>query len=293
MIPGISTTVFSELPLHAALRSLHAYGWRAFDVATEHLAAIEADANPDRPIEAAQRCLRELSLSAPQAHAHLRADVAASNATERQRHVKRLLRHTEIAARLGVRTVVIHPGGRYDDPARLKPERIRGLNVEAFRRLADHAAEREVRIGIENMGWRRDSTNLAEVFELVEAIDHPAVGVALDTSHINMVGLDVAEAVRASGRSLVATHISDNDGSGDQHRTPGYGAIDWPAAMAAFREMEYHDGFLLEIGDARHQAPALQEFKMRFALKVAEWLVALAAPSDSRQPPEPNAAGGE
>ena len=274
--------MFSELPLHRVLRSLHAYGWRAFDVSADHLTAIEVDASPDRPIEAAQRCLCELNLSAPQAHAYLRADVAASNATERRRHVQRLLRHTEIAARLGVRTVVIHPGGRHDDPARLEPERIRRLSVEAFRRLADHAAERDVRIGIENMGWRRDSTNLADLFELVEAIDHPVVGIALDTSHVNMIGLDVAGAVRASGRSLIATHLSDNDGSADQHRTPGYGAIDWPAAMAAFREIEYRGALFLEISDARHPVPALQEFKMRFALEVAEWLVALAAPGDSR-----------
>ena len=273
--------MFSGLPLHEALCRLHAYGWRAFDVSADHLTAIEVDASPDRRIEEAQRCLCELSISAPQAHAYLRADVAASNAAERQRNVQRLLRHTEIAAQLGVRTVVIHPGGRYDDPARLEPERIRSLNVEAFRRLADHAAERNVRIGIENMGWRRDPTNLALLLELLEAIDHPVVGIALDTSHVNMIGLDVAGAVRASGRSLVATHLSDNDGSADQHRTPGYGTIDWPAAMAAFREIEYHGALSLEISEPHHPVPALQEFKMRFALEVAEWLVALATPGDS------------
>jgi len=60
MIPGIWTSIYAELDLHAAFRALHACGWRAFEVSTEHLAAIDADPDPQGRIEEALRCLREM-----------------------------------------------------------------------------------------------------------------------------------------------------------------------------------------------------------------------------------------
>lgn len=233
MIAGIWTSIYGKLPLHGALRVLHGYGWRAFDVSTEHLSAIELDDDPQARIKEARQCLHDLDLTAPQAHGLLRANVADADADKRKEDIRRLLRHIEIAAALGVRNIVMHPGGQKGCTTRADEERIRQLNVEAYRRLAEHAAKHDVRIGIENMMGRGASTP-ADLFRLLEAIDHPAIGFTVDTSHAHALGLDVAAVVRELGPHLVATHISDNDGSGDQHRAPGLGRIDWPAVMEAF-----------------------------------------------------------
>jgi len=267
--------MYAELPLHEALRALHACGWRAFEVSTEHLAAIETDHDTEGQIERAQRCLHDLGLCAPQAHAYLDADVAASNSDEREKDMSRLLCHTEIAARLGVHNVVMHPGGKHGYTTRAEQEHIHRLNIEAFRRLGDFAGAQAVRIGIENLMCRGASTP-SELLELLEAIDHPAIGITLDTSHANVAALDVAKVVRELGPHVVATHISDNDGSGDQHLTPGSGTIDWPAVMDAFREIGYNGLFNLEIAGERHPVPAVRQLKLHLALEVAEWLVALA-----------------
>jgi len=133
------------------------------------------------------------------------------------------------------------------------------------------AGEHNVRIGIENM-----TQSAAELLELLDAIDHPAIGITLDTSHAHTTGFDVAECVRELGPHLVATHISDNDRSGDQHLTPGGGTIDWPSVMAAFRAIHYDGLFALEIPGESHPTPALHKLKLRHALGVADWLVGLA-----------------
>jgi len=145
----------------------------------------------------------------------LGADVAGSDAIQREKDIDRLLCHTGIAARLGVRNVVMHPGGKEGFESRAEQQRIRKFNTEAFKRLGDFAGEHNVMIGLENL-MRPGASTPAELLELLEAIDHPAIGVAIDTSHANVAGLDVAEVVRELGPHLVATHISDNDGSGDQ-----------------------------------------------------------------------------
>jgi len=274
MVPAIWTALYAELPLHEALETLHAHGWHAFEASTEHLVQIELADEPETSIEQTLCSLQELGLVMPQAHALLHADVAAADQDRRREDVARLQIHIEVAARLGVRTLVIHPGGRQGAVTRAERDRILASNVEAFRRLGDWAGERGVRIGLENLA-RRGASMPYEMLDLLAAIDHPAIGFTLDTSHANMIGLDPTTLIRELGAHLIATHISDNDGSGDQHRTPGNGGINWPAVVRALREVEYDGLFNLEIPGERHALLPLRALASQYACQVAEWLVSL------------------
>jgi D-psicose/D-tagatose/L-ribulose 3-epimerase len=274
MEPAIWTALYAERPLHEALETLSAHGWHAFEASTEHLVQIELADEPETHVEQTRRCLQELDLSMPQAHALLQADVAASDAERRQEDVRRLHVQIDVAARLGVEVVVIHPGGRQGAATASERDRILAFNVEAFRRLGDWAGEQGVRIGLENLA-RRGASMPYEMLDLLAAIDHPAIGFTLDTSHANMIALDPTTLIRELGSHLIATHISDNDGSGDQHRTPGNGSIDWPAVVRALREVGYDGLFNLEIPGERHALLPLRAFASQHACQVAEWLVSL------------------
>ena len=131
-----------------------------------------------------------------------------------------------------------------------------------------------MRIGMENLACPGFAT-ASELLDLLQLIDHPAIGITLDTSHANMCSLDIAEMVRELGPHLVATHVSDNNGSGDQHLIPGGGTINWPAVMEGFHNIDYKGVFNLEIPGERHAVPGLRRLKTRFAREVAEWLVGL------------------
>ena len=129
-----------------------------------------------------------------------------------------------------------------------------------------------MRIGLENLVRRFGSPY--ELLDLIEAIDHPAIGITFDTSHAHVVGLDLPATIREFAPYLIATHISDNDGSGDQHRTPGNAEIDWLAVMPAFRDVGYEGLFNLEIPGERHAILPLRALQSRLACQVAGWLVA-------------------
>jgi len=272
MTPGIWTGMFAELPLDGALRTLHDCGWTAFETSSEHLVRIETDDQPKARIEEARECLDDLGLKMPQAHALLGADVA--DPETRARDIERLLCHLGMASELGVRVAVIHPGGKQGHTTRAERKRNLRDNASAFRRLGDYAGERGLRIGLENT-MRRGAATPGDVLEIIEAVKHPAIGVTLDTSHAQVARLDIPGAVRELGPHLIATHISDNDGSGDQHLTPGGGTIDWPPVMSALRECGYDGLFNLENPGERHPLVALRKMKTRFALKVANWLTSL------------------
>jgi len=272
--PSIWTSMCRRRPLCEALRVLCACGWNTFEISTEHLCEIEADASPDARIGEARELMESLGASAPQAHGLLKANVASFDAAERAEHRERLARHVEIAAQLGARVIVMHPGGRQGFATRAERERIRELNIKAFRRLGDLAAGRDMRIGLENTP--RGKPTPPGLLDFLAAIDHPAMGVTFDTSHANMIDLDIPAAVRELGPHLVAVHVSDNDGSGDQHRFPGCGTVDWPGFMAALGEVGFAAPLNFEIGGECHPDPEILQIKIRYARHLADCLIEMA-----------------
>jgi D-psicose/D-tagatose/L-ribulose 3-epimerase len=281
MAPSIWTALYANQPIVEALRWLASCGWRCFELSTEHLQQINE--SPDRPeqIERVRAALDELEVAMPQAHAFLQADVAHCEPARRQADIERVEREIDCCAELGVQWVVLHPGGGGYSTAR-ELAAIMSLNEQAFRRLGDRAGGKGLKIGIENMmdggipGRRRFGAMPQELLDLLDRLHHPALGITLDTSHASVQNLDLLTVVRELGPRIICTHISDNDGSGDQHRTPGWGRINWPAVVKALAEVGYRGLFNLEIPGERHAVPEIQTMKVRWALEVATWLVGLA-----------------
>ncbi len=279
MYSGIWTGMLVELPLDRALARLTSHGWRAFEVSTEHLDMIMAAADPEAEIEKALALAKELKLSIPQAHAHLCADVTHPDAARREKDIALSIKHFEISAKLGARNIVIHPGSGGGFQTKGDHHRILRENIEAFKRLVDVAGPLGLRIGVENLfdwpsqaGKRRFGSVTEDLLELADAVHSKSLGVTIDTSHANVQGLNLPRMIRDFGALLICTHISDNDGSGDQHKTPGGGKIDWMETMAAFRDIGYNGIFNLEIPGERHPVPHLLDLKSAHAERVATWL---------------------
>jgi sugar phosphate isomerase/epimerase len=281
MFPAIWTAIHIDKPICEALRALHACGWDWFELSTEHLHQIEADGAQQARTEEVLRTLDDLEIRMPQAHAHLRADVAHPDESRRAADTDRVHREMACCAALGVKTVVVHPGGGDGYTTADEQRELHRLNRECFAMLADHAAELGLRIALENMmdrkstGRRGFGARPEELIDLLADLDHPALGICFDTSHANVQALKCADAIRQFGPLICATHISDNDGSGDQHLTPGGGTIDWPSAVAALRAIGYTGIFNLEIPGESEPAPgpALLETRVREALEVARRLL--------------------
>ena len=273
-IPALWTGMYVELPLAAAIRLMAGHGWRSFEVSSEHFCQLEALADAQREIAAIREACGECRASLLQGHGLLEAKVTHPDPQQRLQDILRLQRHIEIAQALGIKVMVAHPGNSGGATSRAERRNMMDLNVEAFRRLGDHAGARGLRLGLENLCHRLFASS-AELLELLERINHPALGVTLDTSHANLTpGIDVVAAIRDFGPLLIATHLSDNDGSGDQHRTPGYGKIDWPAVIAALHEIDYGGVINLEIPGERHPDPDLKALKSRQALDMIRHLLA-------------------
>ncbi|HEX5499207.1 MAG TPA: sugar phosphate isomerase/epimerase family protein [Thermomicrobiales bacterium] len=119
--------------------------------------------------------------------------------------------------------------------------------------VADYAAERGVRLGLEPLN--RFETNLintaAQALAVVERVDSPALGILLDTFHMNVEEKHPAAAIRAVGRHLVHFHACGTD-----RGTPGTDHTDWSAIAQALADIAYEGPVVIESFTSENQTIA-------------------------------------
>ena len=112
--------------------------------------------------------------------------------------------------------------------------------VECFRSLGETLEANRMTLALEPLN-RFETYFLntsADASALCDAINHPSVGVLLDTFHTNIEEKDVAAAFRATGKRLRHMHACEND-----RGIPGTGHVDFSSIAAALREIRY-DGWI-------------------------------------------------
>ena len=76
---------------------------------------------------------------------------------------------------------------------------------------------------------------------LVEAADHPALGVLHDTHHAHIEEKDAGAALEGLGGHCFHVHVSESD-----RGTPGSGQVDWDGTFAALQRMGYGGWLVIE-----------------------------------------------
>lgn len=210
------------------------------------------------PYGALNRCLdllvsavKEYGLDASSLHAPFTGlDISSINEELRSLSVKKILNTFEAAEKLDCKHVVIHPSSaKYDRIGDYHAAET--LLARSAEKLAKKAHEKDLTLALENMLASRDGlrvgTTVAELKKCLESLPATNVGICLDTGHAHYNGLDVSNETRDAGDFLIDLHVDDNDRSGDQHKVPGEGTINWQSFMRALKDKTYSGIFTLEI----------------------------------------------
>jgi D-psicose/D-tagatose/L-ribulose 3-epimerase len=115
--------------------------------------------------------------------------------------------------------------------------------AEALRPLADYAGEHAVSLALEPLNrYETSLINTAEQgLEVVEAVDSPALGLLLDTYHMNIEEKSPADAIRLAGARLVHLHACGSD-----RGSPGADHLDWGAIVTSLRDTSYSGAICIE-----------------------------------------------
>jgi sugar phosphate isomerase/epimerase len=114
--------------------------------------------------------------------------------------------------------------------------------AEILCRAGDHAAARGIRLALEPLNrYEADLLHTAaETLAFLQQVGHPAVGILLDSYHLNIEESSWTEPysqVMAAGKLFYA-HLGDNN-----RLPPGQGLIDFRAILRTLRQVGY-DGWL-------------------------------------------------
>lgn len=108
--------------------------------------------------------------------------------------------------------------------------------------LADAEAA-GVRLALEPLN--RFETSLFNVVEqavpFIDRLGTPALGLLLDTFHMNIEEADMVAAIRMAGHRIVHVHACGNNRS-----TPRHGSIPWRGVLAALRAVDYRGDLVIE-----------------------------------------------
>jgi D-psicose/D-tagatose/L-ribulose 3-epimerase len=131
--------------------------------------------------------------------------------------------------------------------------------VERLAVAADAAEKSDVRLALEPLN--RFETDVVSTtkqgVELVDAVDSPALGLLLDSFHMNIEESSIADAIRQAGSRIVHFQANEN------HRGfPGAGHLPWPDIARALQDVAYQGPVSLE---------SFRRDDDRFALPIAQW----------------------
>jgi sugar phosphate isomerase/epimerase len=181
---------------------------------------------------------------------HLPTFVNPADLTDslRKASVQELLASIETAADLGVEKVVLHPGYCSGMGVHVM-DRVKALALDSLRVTGRRAAELGLILCVENLMVRGSPFVAPEDFDLIFD-EMPDLKLVLDTGHAHIAdpsGRRAIQFIQRHGQRLAHVHISDNQGTRDEHLPMGEGTIDFQFLAHALRTIGYRDTFTLEI----------------------------------------------
>lgn len=168
-------------------------------------------------------------------------------AAARQRAAKRYLRDLiQMMPALGCRTLA---GPLYSATGRAEmvPPKERRTQwravVRNLREVCAVAEDHGVRIAMEPLNrFETDFLNTVDQgLDLIADTGSPALGLLLDTFHMNIEEKNLPAAVRKAGKHVLHLHACGAD-----RGTPGNDHLDWPGIRAALRDIRYDGDVVIE-----------------------------------------------
>lgn len=188
-------------------------------------------------------------------------DISSPDDQTHERGVDGLIESIELASFLDARIVIAHASDTFSDNRSRRFDRARGV----LREVAAVASETGIIIALENLTPGYLGHTPEELFALLDGIDRNSIAICFDSGHANMSG-HFEEFAEALLPFAVETHLHDNDGTGDQHRFPGGGSIDWHMFANEYRECGCEASIMLECKPPENMdwCEAFQQFRAQW-----------------------------
>ncbi len=257
---SVSSGLWSRYPIEKFIPVLKDYNITTIEIWTNRKFHFDVD-NRDQ-INRLKKILEENKITVSSIHTpirketELRYDISSLSPTVRNEGIENVKKTIELAREFGAKYIIVHPGSFIHDKDIVK-ERIKN-SVSSLKILGEYAKRYEIILAVENLLPGRVGSRVEHIREIIENVNLPDVKLCLDTGHWNVNQVYVPEVFVEFKDFIRVIHLSDNDGTADQHRFIGEGNIDFKNLFKAIYEHFNPNGFLV--------------FELRVAEEPVKWL---------------------
>ncbi|MCB0186918.1 MAG: sugar phosphate isomerase/epimerase, partial [Caldilineaceae bacterium] len=192
-------------------------------------------------------------------NAHWVFNLASPDVRIRDLGVSLLLDAIAMAEQLGAGAILV-PGCDQDQSPENKWELFRDGVVQAI----GPAQNAGVKLALEAVGkpFLFDSAKLLQMIDDCGGAE--VLGIYLDVGNSTSGGMDPAAEIRTAGARTVLSHVKDWNPQNRNERLLGAGAVDFPASLAALRDIGYDDYLLVELPPAPDDSDAVARHPVQF-----------------------------
>jgi len=262
---SIWSSYYPELKVEDAIQRLADNGIYCSELSDEH--GFELLSRSADVLETAKnfaKFLSERNFEISQGHLWLRIKICEDDTA-----LEKLYPWIDMYEAMGIKNMVLHCDNMIETKL-TRQEKIE-KNIEKLRLLADYIKDKYVTICLENLrplvpGQEElIDRNADDLLYMIDRIGSGKFGICLDTGHLNLTDKDQLAFIYKAGAKLKALHITDNDGTADQHLMPfNRGEIDFEKIVKALREVGYCGLFNLEIPGERYVPLPLRDAKIAY-----------------------------
>jgi len=247
-----------DMPATKAISLAKEFGFDGFEVCVGLNGPVSIDAT-EAEISGIRRHAAECDVTLTSLGCGLGWDfpLSSPDRTVRERGKEVTAKALQIAQWLGVDSVLVVPGN-------VTPEVSYDAALEnslaAIQDLVPAAERLQVCIAIENV-WNKFLLSPVEMRDFIDQFQSAYVGAYFDIGNIVLYGYP-EQWIRILGKRIRMVHAKDfraSTGNMDGFVMLLEGSVDWPAVMAAFRDIGYDKALVAEYGPYAHSLDAMLE----------------------------------
>ena len=249
----ISTTLFKDKQVINELKKLKS---SCLDGLELRLREGHFDYNEDGEIKELKKRAKKERIEIFSVHAPSGIDISSVNEWERVRSVREVEKAIVVAKRLGANYVIVHPGEeRLDGDVQIKKVK------RSIAEIVDFSKIWKITILLENTQPGKIGDTPGELESILSMFDKSGIGCCLDTSHLNLLGAKMSDAISSLHKYIKEVHISDNHGKWDDHILPYDGNIDWNDFLGGLGDIHFDGGFCFELAPVEDYFPVLDKIE--------------------------------
>lgn len=245
-----SATVM-KLPWNEELKLLQEFGWRGAEVWHSKFKA-EIDAGRAKSYEQLGKQMRDAGVEPTGSCVGIMW--TKTNGNDPKTELADFERALDTTAAIGAPSMALIALGKVGDNLQAEHDAL----VEKFRKAGDLAKARNIKLNLEFLGGLPINGTLGSGIELVNATNHPNVGLLFDLVHYYVSASHLEELSSLQKGKMFCVHIDDSPKQpmeslkNDLRCWPGEGRINAPAIIKTIRDVTGYDGwYTVELYDPR------------------------------------------